>query len=134
MAGSASSSSVNKSLPYMYCQCGTKMRIFTSWTRKNPGRRFVKCRNIKTRSCTSFNFIDDELPSEYYKDLFYELHEEAKNSVGSAEQQEDSNLQMLQAMKELTLPKPKSNDIDKVFYLLIGVIAILSIVIVVLVL
>ncbi|KAL3849282.1 hypothetical protein ACJIZ3_011164 [Penstemon smallii] len=29
------------------CSCGSRVRIYTSWTKENPGRRFARCQGLK---------------------------------------------------------------------------------------
>ncbi|GKD00338.1 hypothetical protein Tco_1170612 [Tanacetum coccineum] len=49
--------------------------IQTAKTRKNPGKRFVTC-----SKCNVYNFLDDDLPSEYYKELLYGMLQKHKQS------------------------------------------------------
>nr|GEV42534.1 nucleotide-binding alpha-beta plait domain-containing protein [Tanacetum cinerariifolium] len=44
-------------------------------TRKNPGKRFVTC-----SKCNVYDFLDDDLPSEYYKELLYGMFQKQKQS------------------------------------------------------
>ncbi|GKD71173.1 hypothetical protein Tco_1325263 [Tanacetum coccineum] len=39
----------------------------------NPGRRFKEC---PVRKCNLYGFIDDEFPSQYYKDLLFHQYAE----------------------------------------------------------
>ncbi|GKB92700.1 hypothetical protein Tco_0964972 [Tanacetum coccineum] len=44
-------------------------------TRKNPGKRFVTCSKYSV-----YDFLDDDLPSEYYKELLYGMFQKQKQS------------------------------------------------------
>ncbi|XP_050231280.1 uncharacterized protein LOC126680240 [Mercurialis annua] len=39
------------------CKCGTKARLFVSWSDKNPGRRFFRCEGGR---CSYFYWYDEE--------------------------------------------------------------------------
>ena len=43
------------------CWCGKNALEYVSFTEKNPGRRFVKCRS-SFRKCAFWEWIDDPLP------------------------------------------------------------------------
>ena len=49
MASSSSSNrnsaGLGKGSRNVYCYCGDKMKVRTSWTKTNPGRRFIGCPN-----------------------------------------------------------------------------------------
>lgn len=48
------------------CYCGVRLTVLTVTTRTNPGKRFVKC-----AVCRVYEFLDDDLPSEYYQELLF---------------------------------------------------------------
>ncbi|GJX55567.1 hypothetical protein Tco_0285464 [Tanacetum coccineum] len=51
----------------------------SAWTITNPGRRFKGCPIFdEDAKCHFYGFLDAELPSEYYKELFFKIHEENK--------------------------------------------------------
>nr|XP_043633159.1 uncharacterized protein LOC122604336 [Erigeron canadensis] len=127
MASGSSASSTNRATRYHYCNCGEKMYILTSWTSRNPGRRFVRCPNVKSRSCTTFNFIDEELPNQYYKDLLMELRSETNKY--RIDEQDESKEKLVKVLEELTYAKSKDKFVDKVFYFPFGVVIMLCIVI-----
>ncbi|XP_052625947.1 uncharacterized protein At4g04775-like [Lactuca sativa] len=62
------------------CKCNEEAPMFTSWTAKNPGRRFYGCPNYKDESmnCKYFMWIDDELTTQRYKDLLFNMHHDMK--------------------------------------------------------
>ncbi|KAL7104001.1 hypothetical protein ACP275_08G216500 [Erythranthe tilingii] len=44
------------------CKCGIELPINTSWTDKNPGRRFLACANyMKVSHCNYFEWVDPEM-------------------------------------------------------------------------
>ncbi|GKA09289.1 hypothetical protein Tco_0688620 [Tanacetum coccineum] len=49
-----------------FCKCKRQLTVQTATTRKNTGNRFVS-----SSICGVYDFLDDDLPSEYYKDLLY---------------------------------------------------------------
>lgn len=86
MAASSSSSRYNRRryskeeiARMTHCICKFPIYEQVSWTPENPGRRFKACptRN-KDKKCEVYGFLDDELPSEYYKDLMFNLHMDNK--------------------------------------------------------
>ncbi|KAL9145720.1 hypothetical protein ABFS82_13G062200 [Erythranthe guttata] len=44
-----------------YCDCGLKVRVQTSWTVANPGRRFITCPNKGANSCRFYFWCDPEM-------------------------------------------------------------------------
>nr|GMC84882.1 zinc finger, GRF-type [Ipomoea batatas] len=61
---SSSSSTTRKrhtfvhSLEIQECQCGNQLVIQTSWTNRNPGRRFWKCYESGRNRCGFFEWAD----------------------------------------------------------------------------
>ena len=51
-----------------YCKCAVRLTVKTSTKMTNPGKRFVKC-----AVCQVHEFLDEDLPSEYYKKLVHGL-------------------------------------------------------------
>ncbi|GKA53862.1 hypothetical protein Tco_0747177 [Tanacetum coccineum] len=50
-----------------------------AWTLENQGKWFKGCPiRDKDTKCRVYGFLDLELPSDYYKQLLYDLHEENK--------------------------------------------------------
>ncbi|GKE21009.1 hypothetical protein Tco_1432521 [Tanacetum coccineum] len=58
-----------------FCKCSRQLTVQTIKTRKNPGKRFVTC-----SKCKVYDFLDDDLPSKYYKKLLYEMFQNKKQS------------------------------------------------------
>ncbi|GJT71280.1 hypothetical protein Tco_1030566 [Tanacetum coccineum] len=62
-----------------FCKCNRQLTVQTAKIRKNSGKRFVTC-----SKCNIYDFLDDDLPSEYYKELLYEMlqkHKQLKKHV-----------------------------------------------------
>ncbi|XP_052208666.1 uncharacterized protein LOC127812293 [Diospyros lotus] len=57
--------SINSSTSHqgIMCEHGVPIRSYTSWTKSNPGRRFLRCRFWKDDDCKWFQWIDDERTS-----------------------------------------------------------------------
>ncbi|GKB63741.1 hypothetical protein Tco_0919927 [Tanacetum coccineum] len=49
-----------------FCKCNRQLTVQTEKTKENPSKRFVTC-----SKCNVYDFLDDDLPSEYYKELLY---------------------------------------------------------------
>ncbi|CAI9261023.1 unnamed protein product [Lactuca saligna] len=75
----SSSSSTNIRM----CYCGDRAGMWTSWTRKNPGRRFFGCRNYmdEEKNYGYFHCIDPPLLNKWYKERMYELGAVANEGV-----------------------------------------------------
>ncbi|GJX73954.1 hypothetical protein Tco_0312549 [Tanacetum coccineum] len=58
-----------------FCKCNRQLTVQTAKTRKNPGKRFVTC-----SKCSVYDFLDDDLPSEYYKELLYGMFQKQKQT------------------------------------------------------
>ncbi|CAI9301574.1 unnamed protein product [Lactuca saligna] len=65
------------------CYCGDRVGMWTSWTRKNPGRRFFGCPNYmdEEKDCGYFRWIDPPLLNKWYKERMYELGAVANGGV-----------------------------------------------------
>lgn len=93
---------------------------------------------VRSKFCTSFKFIDEELPNQYYKELISNLHSDAMkvnsqfasgNEDENENEEDDTKIQLIQAMEELRLTKSKLKLFDQVFVVLIGVVVLLAFVI-----
>ncbi|KAJ9535263.1 hypothetical protein OSB04_un001639, partial [Centaurea solstitialis] len=91
----------------MYCYCGDKVKVRTSWTKANPGRRFIGCPNYASgQKCKMFQFVDEELPNQYYKELIFEMHEQCstfgkENQLKHDEDTESKQNQLKKIMEDL---------------------------------
>ncbi|KAL7092205.1 hypothetical protein ACP275_12G151300 [Erythranthe tilingii] len=44
------------------CRCGFELSTLTSWSEKNPGRKFRACPNYTSPSCCGyFEWVDEEV-------------------------------------------------------------------------
>ncbi|WOH11753.1 hypothetical protein DCAR_0831244 [Daucus carota subsp. sativus] len=58
--GSSSSIDSVRKEEHKSCFCGRRARVFTSWTLKNPGRRFYTCATPKNNGCHYFEWFAEE--------------------------------------------------------------------------
>ncbi|PWA46003.1 hypothetical protein CTI12_AA512870 [Artemisia annua] len=115
-----------------HCRCGLGMTVKTAWTKENPRKRFISCPKFdKGKKCGFYEFFDDDLPSDYYRELLYDEHQKAKRGNQRNEMQEDIDvltMEKAQLDHELTCTKSKLKLYDRLFIILIGIIIIFSIV------
>lgn len=75
-----------------------------------------------------YQFLDGELPNQYYKDLVYELHNDLKGFQLDTDRQpsfeEESKLK-----QELKLATGKLQVYERLFILMLGVLIVLCVVI-----
>nr|GFB76495.1 photosystem I assembly protein Ycf4, chloroplast [Tanacetum cinerariifolium] len=128
MRSSSSSSSRSKYQRYIqeevlartHCDCPLPIEKQVAGTITNPRRRFKGCLIFdEDAKCNFYGFFDDELPSDYYKQLFFKLHEENKmlkknlgknmykNIKKSNNSDEGCILEMGELKKDLTLIKSR---------------------------
>ena len=81
--GSSSTSNWNGDL----CFCGVTCAKRVSWTRENPGRRFIACKNYdpnsKWRGCKKFKWIDEDVV-DWQKEVALQLIDEKDNLIMEA--------------------------------------------------
>ncbi|KAJ9544004.1 hypothetical protein OSB04_023711 [Centaurea solstitialis] len=107
------------------CLCGDPLVLKTSWTHRNPGRRFFSCPNYGTsHECKKFKWMDVQLPNQYYKDLLFNLHLQCRG----IDQLEDSKTEIVKLQEELNSTKSKNLVYKRMFMFLIVVIVVLCIV------
>ncbi|GJR05403.1 hypothetical protein Tco_0528387 [Tanacetum coccineum] len=100
----SSESRVNSDIVEYFCKCSHQLIVQIAKTRKNPGKRFVTC-----SKCNVYNFLDDDLPSEYYKELLYEIFQKQKQSKKHMDYEQVVNvLAMEKSMCEEELRATKS--------------------------
>ncbi|XP_050220650.1 uncharacterized protein LOC126671004 [Mercurialis annua] len=68
------------------CKHG-RLYLYTSWTQKNPGRRFWRCSKYKTDDCGAFQWYDGEPSAELFLKIGY-LLEQIKLLNGQVRNQE----------------------------------------------
>ncbi|GJS54021.1 hypothetical protein Tco_0627383 [Tanacetum coccineum] len=116
-----------------HCDCPLPIEMQVAWTITNPGRRFKGC-PIYDEKCHFYGFFDDELPSDYYKKLFFNLHEEnkmlkknlGKNMYKNKKKSNNSDegcMEMGELKDDLTLIKSKLQMYDKVVVVLVILVA-----------
>ncbi|KAL4554721.1 hypothetical protein LXL04_037323 [Taraxacum kok-saghyz] len=65
----------NSSSNWRNCGCGQAAGMWTAWTIRNPGRRFLGCKNYRDEgnNCGYFRWFDPQLPNRWYREKMYEL-------------------------------------------------------------
>src|SRR5688572_30601422 len=62
---------------YKKCDCGLPMARLTSWTKENPGRKFLTCKfydpKTETRGCKSFEWVDEDDGTDWQRDVINQL-------------------------------------------------------------
>ncbi|PWA92197.1 hypothetical protein CTI12_AA082140 [Artemisia annua] len=114
-----------------YCGCGLAMTVKTAWTRENPGKRFISCPKYSGPKCGYYEFFDEDLPSDYYRDLLWEEHQKGKRGVQRNEMQEQIHVLTMEKnllADELTCTKAKLQLYDKLFLILIGILIVFCVV------
>ncbi|KAJ1400925.1 Zinc finger, GRF-type [Sesbania bispinosa] len=67
-----------------FCMCGVPCKIQTSWTEKNPGRRFFGCGNYgMLHHCQYFSWIDQATCERSTKVMNGLLNEKSEVDYGS---------------------------------------------------
>nr|XP_043614398.1 uncharacterized protein LOC122586478 [Erigeron canadensis] len=117
------------------CYCGFRINPRTSWTRKNPGRRFLSCPIVDDkRKCQLYQFLDEGLPTQYYKDLVFQLHNKLKSLKEESEIEADLYEEGINLKAELKEANEKLQVYERVFIWMLGVFLGMCFVICVLVL
>ncbi|PWA46925.1 hypothetical protein CTI12_AA505190 [Artemisia annua] len=116
---STSSSSSNQyygNFPRL-CKCKNPLPLVLrkSTTLNHPARRFLCCPNPSWsgNQCKAYYFVDDELPSDYYKYEMYNLMQKA--GIQKQENQQAENTQMQEIGHELHLLKTELSNMEKEF-------------------
>ncbi|KAL4580575.1 hypothetical protein LXL04_016774 [Taraxacum kok-saghyz] len=65
------------------CGCGQPAGMWTAWTIRNPGRRFLGCKNYRDENnhCGYFRWFDPQLPNRWYREKMYELRGQANGEA-----------------------------------------------------
>ncbi|GJZ27028.1 hypothetical protein Tco_0571281 [Tanacetum coccineum] len=126
MSSWASSESrvISGRVEYFY-KCSRQLTIQTTKTRKNPGKRFVTC-----SKCNVYDFLDDDLPSEYYKELLYGMFQTQKQSKKHMDYEQVINvLAMEKSMceEELRATKSKLKLYDRLFFITLGTFSVVCV-------
>ena len=101
-----------------FCKCELRLTVKTSTTRTNPGKRFVKC-----SVCRVYEFLDADLPSDYYKELVHGFFEKEKRANKTVEYQhviETLALDKSMMEHELADTKAKLKLYERLFFILLA--------------
>ncbi|GJY46670.1 hypothetical protein Tco_0435733 [Tanacetum coccineum] len=127
-----------------HCDCDPPhlIPVQTAWTLENAGRRFKGCPICdKDKKCGVYGFLDLELPSDYYKRLLYDLHEENKalkrmNKMSGVMKDSSnrlpnySNNQMVNDLKDdLTFVKSKLKVYDRLILVVFEYVVFLNLIV-----
>ena len=107
------------------CHCGVWLTVLTATTRTNPGKRFVKC-----AVCRVYEFLDDDLPSEYYQELLFGLlqKEKRRNNTVNYQQVIDAIALDKSIMEEeLNYMKSKFKLYERLVFILLGSFAVVCV-------
>ena len=111
-----------------HCNCRPPypLPVKVSWSQKNPGRRYKAC---PANICKVYGFLDPELPSQYYKDLFWREHEEKNaliNQQGSFVANSEDSIQQLIAMFEKEMKEVKAKTkVHEIIMLMLGLVVVI---------
>ncbi|GKA82507.1 hypothetical protein Tco_0789255 [Tanacetum coccineum] len=101
-----------------FCKCNRQLTVQTAKTWKNPGKRFVTC-----SKCSVYDFLDDDLPSEYYKELLYGMFQKQKQSKKHMDYEQVINVlarEKSMCEEELRATKLKLKWYDRLFFIMLG--------------
>ncbi|GJX33997.1 calcium-binding EF-hand family protein [Tanacetum coccineum] len=108
-----------------FCKCSRQLTIQTAKTRKNPGKRFVTC-----SKCKVCDFFDDDLPSEYYKQLLYEMFQNKKQSKKHMDYEQVINVLAMEKStceEELRATKSKLKLHDMLFFIMLRTFSVVCV-------
>nr|GEV29079.1 zinc finger, GRF-type [Tanacetum cinerariifolium] len=63
-----------------HCKCRHRLTVKTAWTKENLGKRFIACPD-KSQKSGVYEFFDEDLPSDYYRELLLDLHSKVKKGM-----------------------------------------------------
>lgn len=78
-----------------------------------------------------YEFFDEDLPSDYYRQLLLDLHARARRGSETVEMQEHIGvltMEKARLVQELTVTKSKLQLYDRIFVILVGVLLVLCLV------
>nr|GEU99758.1 hypothetical protein [Tanacetum cinerariifolium] len=108
-----------------FFKCSRQLIVQAAKTRKNPGKRFVTC-----SKCNVYAFLDDNLLSEYYKELLYGMFQKQKQSKKHMDYEQVINvLAMEKSMceEELRAIKSKLKLYDRLFFIMLGTFSVVCV-------
>ncbi|GKC91536.1 hypothetical protein Tco_1152185 [Tanacetum coccineum] len=108
-----------------FCKCSRQITVQTAKTRKNPGKQFVTC-----SKCKVYDFLDDDLPSEYYKELLYGMFQKQKQSKKHMDYEQVINVlarEKSMCEEELRATKSKLKLYDRLFLIMLGTFSVVCV-------
>ena len=115
-----------------FCNCNRQLRVQTSTSKANPGKRYVKC-----DVCRVYEFLDDDLPSQYYKDLVYGFLQRQRGmdngpmiealALEKSRLEEDLKVTKLRLEDELKSRKAKLELYDKLFMVMLACLCVVCV-------
>ena len=115
-----------------FCNCNRQLRVQTSTSRANPGKRYVKC-----DVCRVYEFLDDDLPSQYYKDLVFGFYQRQRGrdngpmieAIGLEKSRLEEELKATKSTleHELMTGKAKLELYDRLFMVMLGCLCIICV-------
>ncbi|PWA51966.1 hypothetical protein CTI12_AA458150 [Artemisia annua] len=115
-----------------FCHCNRQLRVQTSTSRPNPGKRYVKC-----DTCRVYEFLDDDLPSQYYKDLVYGFFQRQRGrdngpmiealALEKSRLEEELKVTKSRLEDELNSRNAKLELYDKLFMVMLGCLCVICV-------
>lgn len=117
-----------------FCNCPRprQLRVQTSTSIGNPGRRYVKC-----DACRVYEFLDDELPSQYYKDLVFGFYQRQRGrdngpmiealALEKSRLEEELKSTKAALENELKSGKAKLELYDRLFMVMLGCLCVVCV-------
>ncbi|KAK1393838.1 GRF-type domain-containing protein [Heracleum sosnowskyi] len=102
-AGSSSSLQSVKKEEHRLCLCGRRARVYTSWTLKNPGRRFYTCATPKEgEGCQFFQWFEEDFSPRALEMITHLNHRRIylEEKLKLAEENLSKNVEKKKALKE----------------------------------
>ena len=131
MSSSAQSRIIGGKIEF-FCNCNRHLRVQTSTSRANPGKRYVKC-----DLCRVYEFLDDDLPSQYYKDLVFGFYQRQRGmdngpmiealALEKSRLEEELNTTKSRLEDELKSRKAKLELYDKLFMVMLGCLCVICV-------
>ncbi|PWA88684.1 hypothetical protein CTI12_AA117700 [Artemisia annua] len=115
-----------------FCNCNRQLRVQTSTSRLNPGKRYVKCGD-----CRVYEFLDDDLPSEYYKELVFGFFQRQRGvdsrpmvealALERSRLEEELKVTKTTLEDELKTKKAKLEVYDRLFMVMLGCLCVMCV-------
>lgn len=78
--------------------------------------------------CKVYGFLDPELPSQYYKELFWREHEEKKallNQEGSVAANSEDSIQLIGMLEKEVKEVKAQSKIHEIIMLMLGLVVVI---------